>query len=185
MLVTGNRNDKGNVLADLLFFELQPNDSVSLEVSLRHIRKDEMISGMISTGQEITLLNEKKISLSSIMDKGIIVFWIEQGTEPTKHIFGDLPKLKKEFDDWGGYLLFMLYRGSEPVTFDTASVAGLPENTLFCLDVDHQFLKFCFKADYPDLRLPVVIYADDLDRILFSSEGYRIGIGEQILKTIH
>ncbi len=185
MLVTGNRNDKGNVLADLLFFELQPNDSVSLEVSLRHIRKDEMISGMISTGQEITLLNEKKISLSSIMDKGIIVFWIEQGTEPTKHIFGDLPKLKKEFDNWGGYFLFMLHRGSDPVTFDTASIAGLPENTLFCLDVDHQFLKSCFKADYPDLRLPVVIYADNLDRILFSSEGYRIGIGEQILKTIH
>jgi len=184
MLVTGNRNDKGNVLADLFFFELEPDDSVSLEVRLRHIRKDKMISGVINAGQKITLLNEKKISLSSIMDKGIIVIWIEQGTEPTRHIFGDLPKLKKEFDDWGGYLLFMLYRGSDPVTIDTASIEGLPENTLFCMDDDHQFLKSASKTDYAALRLPVVIYADNLGKILFSSEGYRIGIGEQILKTI-
>jgi uncharacterized protein YegP (UPF0339 family) len=35
-----------------------------------------------------------------------------------------------------------------------------------------------------DINYPFIIYADKNGRILFKSEGYRIGIGEQILKAI-
>ncbi|MGD0756089.1 MAG: hypothetical protein ABR927_13630 [Bacteroidales bacterium] len=36
----------------------------------------------------------------------------------------------------------------------------------------------------PDLNLPVVVMSDKDGNVLFISTGYRIGIGEQILKYI-
>ncbi|HUW93776.1 MAG TPA: hypothetical protein VMV74_11480, partial [Bacteroidales bacterium] len=184
MLVTGNRNENGDVLAGLNFFELLPNDSTTIKVILRHEMEGPRIKGKIDISQTVTLLDGGKIQLSSVREKGIVILWIDPGTEPTRHIFRDLPLLKKEFDEWGGYLLFMLYQGSDNDSFNPSEIAGLPQNAFFCRDKGHEFLKSLFPSEYSDLNFPVVIYGDSSGNILFASEGYRIGIGEQILKII-
>ena len=37
----------------------------------------------------------------------------------------------------------------------------------------------------PQGGLPVVLIADTFNRVVFASQGYTIGLGEQLLKTIH
>lgn len=184
MLVTGNRNESGDVLAELDFFELLPDDSTLIQVRLRNEEKEVPVKGKIDADRTITLADGKMAPLLMIKEKGVVILWIDPGTEPTRHIFRDLPLLREEFDEWGGYLLFMLRGGAEGNSFNTADVPGLPQNALFCLDENHEFLKSVWPDDYPGLRYPVVIYADSTGNILFSSQGYRIGIGEQILKKI-
>ena len=34
-------------------------------------------------------------------------------------------------------------------------------------------------------QMPVFIVADTFNRVVFESHGYTIGLGEQLLKTIH
>jgi hypothetical protein len=184
MLVTGNRNESGDVMAELDFFELLPDDSTLIHVRLRNERKEATVKGKIDAGRTITLADGKMAPLLMVKDKGVVILWIDPGTEPTRHIFRDLPLLREEFDEWGGYLLFMLRGGAEKDSFNQADYPGLPQNALFCLDENHEFLKSVWSNDYAGLRFPVVIYADSTGNILFSSQGYQIGIGEQILKTI-
>ncbi len=184
MLVTGNRNESGNVLAELAFFGLLPDDSTLIQVRLRNEEKEAPVKGKIDTGRTITLADGKMAPLLMIKERGVVILWIDPGTEPTRHIFRDLPLLREEFDEWGGYLLFMLRGGAEGDSFNPADYSGLPQNAIFCLDENHEFLKSVWSNDYTGIRFPVVIYADSAGNILFSSQGYRIGIGEQILKKI-
>lgn len=37
----------------------------------------------------------------------------------------------------------------------------------------------------PHNHLPVFVIADTFNRIVFISQGYTIGLGEQLMKTIH
>lgn len=184
MLVTGNRNGSGNVLAELAFFELLPHDTTVIQVRLRNKKEETLVKGKIDSGRTIILADGKMSPLLLLKEKGVIILWIDPGTEPTRHIFRDLPLLREEFDEWGGYLLFMLRGGAESSSFDPSDLAGLPQNSLFCLDENHEFLKSVWSEEYSGFRFPVVIYADSTGNILFSSQGYRIGIGEQLLKSI-
>jgi hypothetical protein len=184
LLVTGNRSENGNVMAELDFFELLPDDTTLIKVRLRDQKEETRVKGKIDTGRTITFVDGKMAPLLLLKEKGVVILWIDPGTEPTRHIFRDLPLLREEFEEWGGYLLFMLRGGAEAGSFDPSDIAGLPQNTLFCLDENHEFLKSVWSNDYSGIRFPFVIYADSTGNILFSSQGYRIGIGEQILKTI-
>jgi len=61
----------------------------------------------------------------------------------------------------------------------------LPDNIFF--GIDNQMAVFKNSVDInplPDVRLPFVVLSDNEGDILFTSTGYRIGIGEQILKHI-
>jgi hypothetical protein len=70
-------------------------------------------------------------------------------------------------------------------SFDPVIIKGLPDKTLFGTDDQMAVLKSSLDIDpLPDTRLPFVVLSDDDGNILFLSAGYRIGIGEQILKHI-
>ena len=69
--------------------------------------------------------------------------------------------------------------------FDPAGVKGMPVNTFFGRDDKLTALKSNLKFNLPsEINLPVVVVADKDGNIVFLSTGYRIGIGEEILKYI-
>jgi hypothetical protein len=111
----------------------------------------------------------------------MVIFWIDPEKEPTKHIFNDLPDLKPEFDRWGGKFVFL----SDAPDFDKVSVKGMPVNTFFGRDDKMTVLKSRLKFNLStEINLPVVVVTDNDGNIVFLSTGYRIGIGEEILKCI-
>jgi hypothetical protein len=69
--------------------------------------------------------------------------------------------------------------------FDSGSIKGLPSSSCFAVDREKTLLKDFVKFDGSrEINLPVVMVTDKNGNILFISMGYRIGIGEQILKYI-
>jgi len=61
----------------------------------------------------------------------------------------------------------------------------LPLNSFFGVDEQMNILKNKIKfTTTPEMNIPVIITADKDGNILFISTGYRIGIGEQILKYL-
>jgi transglutaminase-like putative cysteine protease len=184
MLVTGNRLSDGKILSGLLFFDLKENEHRTLDVKIRKDISEKKILGKIDIGKFKSLI-EGGTSQSCNNDKGFVMIWIEPEKEPTKHIFNDLPILKNELDAWGGKFLFLSETPGDSNSLFPGRSIGLPANTSFGADNQLNLLKNSVKlTDKPEMNMPVVIGADSNGNILFISTGYRIGIGEQILKYV-
>jgi hypothetical protein len=181
MLVTGNRVNDSKILANISFFDLSANEHKTLDVRIRKEIIERKVSGQIDIEKFSDLTGIPTLSQSCRKDNGLVVIWIEPEKEPTKHIFNDLPLLKQELDAWGGKFLFL-----SEATFDGSSLKGLPANSTFAVDNEMNFLKKYVKFNYAvEINPPVVVVSDGQGNIVFSSMGYRIGIGEQILKALN
>ena len=185
MLVTGNRINDSKILLTLSFFELKENEHKAIDIKLRKDVSPAEILGTIDLNIKISLPDKSGITLKSIADKGIVFAWIDPDKEPTKHIFNDLPLLKSELDSWGGYFIFLSNQSEASNNFKLESLKGLPANSLYSVDIDSKILKEITKCDsLSDIHFPYLVLTDKNGNIILKSEGYRIGIGEQILKKI-
>jgi transglutaminase-like putative cysteine protease len=184
MLVTGNRLSDSKILTNLSFFDLAENEHKTIDVKIRKDLSERKILGNIDIKKVSSLYPLSSTSQACSNEKGTVIFWIEPEKEPAKHILNDLPFLKAEFDKWGGKFLFLSVTGSgNDLAQQLVSVKGLPVNTFAGIDENMMVLKNFVRLNQPsDLNLPVTIVADKDGNILFLSTGYRIGIGEQILK---
>jgi hypothetical protein len=185
MLVTGNRLNDSKILSSITFFDLFEGEHKFVEVHLRKDVSENIIHKKIKLENIISLFNDTNVTLERICNKGIVAIWIEPDKEPTKHIFNDLPDLKSELDEWGGYFLFLSGTSEDAGDFNPEDISELPENCLFGVDKNLDQLKNILESSTSaGVNLPYVIQADQNGNILFTSMGYRIGIGEQILKHI-
>jgi len=185
MLVTGNRINDSKILSTLSFFELKENEHKIIDIKLRKDVSPAEILGTIDLNIKISLPDKSGITLKSIADKGIVLAWIDPDKEPTKHIFNDLPLLKSELDSWGGYFIFLSNQPEASNNFKLESIKGLPANSLYSVDIDSKILKEITKSvSLSDIHFPFLVLTDKNGNIILKSEGYRIGIGEQILTKI-
>jgi len=186
MLVTGNRINDGKILSEISFFNLAENEHKTIDVKIRKDVSEKKILGKIDLAKISSFYKSNGTSQLCSNDKGIVIIWIDPDKEPAKHIFHDLPFLKAELDAWGGKFLFLSDTGNgQDQTLKLQSVRGLPANTSFGSDEKLAIFKDCIKLyNSPDINLPVVIVSDRDGNISFISTGYRIGIGEQILKYL-
>jgi transglutaminase-like putative cysteine protease len=185
MLVTGNRINDSRILSEITFFDLAANEHKHLDIKIRKESIEKKILGKIDLKDVIYNFYATKVSLSCVENKGLVIIWIEPDKEPTKHILNDLPLLKQELDNWGGSFLFLTGSDKEATSFNPETIKGLPANTLFGIDNQLAILKKSVKINPPpDIRLPFVVLSDKDGNILFSSAGYSIGMGEQILKNV-
>jgi hypothetical protein len=185
MLTTGNRQEDGNVLAGVSFFVINPGERINLDIMLRHETKDISLEGRKTDLQKVLVSYDgRKTDLQKLSGKGLVFIWIEPGKEPTRHILNDLPQLKNDFDKWGGWFIFLTDPARTDGSFRPGDIAGLPANSVFVADSSLTLLGSVVPGNPSDHPMPVVICCDREGNILFSSEGYRIGTGEQILKNI-
>ena len=184
MVVTGNRLNDSKILANVSFFDLSENEHKTVEIRLRKDTSDVKYLGKIDLNNIVDLFTENKVNPEKKLGNGYVIIWIEPDKEPTKHIFNDLPLLKNELDAWGGYFLFLTTSRDENTGFIEKVKKGLPLNSFFATDDQQNALKKSFGSiSSSEIRLPYVAMTDKNGNILFTSSGYRIGIGEQILKS--
>lgn len=184
MLTIGNRDDNGNVLASVSFFKLNPGEEKTISVRLREIPQGELHAGKINLNVDLMSYTGEKINPGSVAEKGVVFIWIEPGREPTRHLLNDLPRLTGEFETWGGGFIFLTDPARTPDDFNPDRVTGAPANSVFVSDNGLAFMTTALGEGASGRPLPVVLCCNREGEILFTSEGYRIGTGEQILKKI-
>ncbi len=186
MLVTGNRLNDGGVLSNLKFFDLYENEHKAVVIKLRKNFSDFRVHGTVNLENILQLFGKSKSGPDKINEKGTVIIWVDPDKEPAKHIFNDLALLKHELDTWGGDFLFLTDLPQNKAGSNTRSFIGLPVNSYFSSDNQMAAYKdYVNITPEPDMRMPVVLLSDKNGKILFSSTGYKIGIGEQILKHIN
>lgn len=184
MLTTGNRDDNGNVLASVSFFILNQGEKKTVTVRLREIPQTEVAEGRINLDAELETTAGDMINPISLAESGIVFIWVEPGREPTRHLLNDLPRLKGEFDALGVRLIFLTDPAITSGQLSPSDIAGAPAGSLFVADTGLSFMRSALGEGVSERRLPLVLCCNSEGEILFLSEGYRIGTGEQILKKI-
>ena len=70
--------------------------------------------------------------------------------------------------------------------FKASEFPGLPSTVVYGIDTDgiaDQAIR-SMKLN-PRGGLPIFLIADTFNRVVFASQGYTIGLGEQLMKTVH
>jgi hypothetical protein len=181
MLVTGNRLSDGRILSGLSFFDLSEGEHKTVSVKLRKDMSPHRFLGKVDLQNVISLFNQPADAAKRICEKGVVILWIDPEKEPTKHIINDLPHLKKELDAWGGYFLMLTDPSLNWGGFNNEALRTLPSNLLCSTDSKLLNSWFC-SLDPSGVRLPFVVMTDKDGNILYFSSGYKIGMGEQILR---
>lgn len=180
MVVTGNRLSSGKILSNISFFDLSENEHKTLEIVIRKDPAGKKILGLIDLEKLSQNCRLKNLSQSCTRYNGMVIIWMETGNEPSRHIFNDIQKMKTEFDKWGGSFIFLT-----PAEYNHEAQEDLPVNTTFGIDGEMSSLKTLVKFNpHTDIVSPCVIVTDKNGNIVFASTGYRIGIGEEILKYL-
>lgn len=187
-LIIGSRANDGSVTSDIRYFTLNEGETKALDIALPKTEGRIQVRGIVDMNNRITLADGTETSLKSIANgKGIIICFADPDKEPTKHVLQDIPYQQAELNEWGGGILFLVPDDKISKAFDASVFKGLPDQSVWGVDKNRNLLNTAASALQIEFsnNFPLMIYLSDIGGILYSSEGYQIGIPENILKTIN
>ena len=179
LLVTGTRMANGGVLAHIEIFPVEAGKEVVVPLKMREDTENLTVIGSFNS-ENLYKDNESGVkSILSTTRRGyFIIGVIAPNNEPTNHILRDIAQYKDELEQWGRKIVFVFRNQSEADRFDLSEFPPLPSNVVFGVDSEGQIIKEMSGT------LPVVKIADTFNRVVYVSEGYTIGLGENLTKAI-
>lgn len=185
-LVTGTRMASGNVKESHQIFNIVEGQTTTLDLTLRTSKTEISVIGNFDSESKF-VKDAQEVSILSQTGRGYFVLGlISVGQEPTNHTLRDIAKLKDEFDRLGRPFVLLFESEAEAKKFKTSDFGVLPNKTIFGVDKDGAIKKqIVAQMKLQDARqLPIFIIADTFNRVVFVSQGYTIGLGEQLYNTL-
>ncbi|TSA36438.1 MAG: transglutaminase domain-containing protein [Porphyromonadaceae bacterium] len=187
LLVTGNRVPGGKVLSNLTFFKLTAGEKKEMMITLRKSGQATVVIGTLSPVWPVKPMDRNSFDWKQILatDRAIIC-WIEPDKEPSKHVFQDLGTLKKEIDKLDCPFIFLIPENKLPAGFTSDTWKNLPSSSRFVTIPDLSSLAELEKVAGKSLagQFPIVIRINKDGKVTYLSSGYKIGIGEEIIKDL-
>ena len=141
--------------------------------------------------------SEVEKSLLSAVGRGHYALAIlEPGKEPTNHVLRDLAAARPQLEAWGRPIVLLCPTDAAMHRLQVEMAEGryglLPSTIVLGLDKSGAVQKGIEQgmkvgpasASGAPTRYPLVILADTFNRVFFVSEGYTIGLGEQLAGTV-
>ncbi|MDR1338743.1 MAG: transglutaminase domain-containing protein [Prevotellaceae bacterium] len=186
-LMIGSRASDGSVTINNKYFEIKENQSLNLEIKMPEIVSKVQVLGIIDMNTKITLSGGRETTLKDLSDgKGVMLCFADPDREPTKHVLQDLPAQGDELNKWGGGILFLVPDDKLSSAFDHTVFKNLPKNNAWGVDSRRTLLNetvSTLKLDFND-NFPLTLLLTNSGGIIYYSSGYKIGIGEDIVKCL-
>jgi hypothetical protein len=182
MLTTGTRLANGSVLASNRIFEIVKGQTTTLPLEIRQNTNEVTVIGSFNSESLVTK-DGKEVSLLSQTGRGYYVVGIlGVGQEPTNHALHDIEKMKEAFETWGRPVVLLFESEADAAKFNHDEFPGLPSTVQFALDKDGSVRKQIAREMklMNEKQMPMFIIADTFNRVVFVSQGYTIGLGEQM-----
>jgi len=180
-LITGNRREDGSVLSSITYFSIKNRQTTKITVQMR--QDFEPLKPI--TNIKLNDFFVEKINLRHDSSFVVLVL-LDPEKEPSKHILSDLGMYFEHFSKLDGEFIFIVApeKTSQIKVLDSYQ---LPTKHTIVTDGGNNIYKSLAAklASSEEILLPVVILSNGVGDIYLFSEGYKIGIGEQLLKTIH
>ena len=211
LLVSGNRLSSGTVPVSMAFVDVVAGKETVCDLVLRASENEVPVIGSFDAetkfkpvelakseyGDVIAEEAKPETSLLSAVGRGHYALAIlEPGKEPTNHVLRDLAVASGKLEAWGRPIVLLCSDEKAMHRLQVEMSEGrygiLPSTIVLGLDADGAVKKGIEKGmkvgpestSGAPSRLPLVILADSFNRVFFLSEGYTIGLGEQLAATV-
>ena len=190
MLVTGTRLASGTVLAKTVSFTIQPGKTTLVDLVMRESKDEVQVIGSFNSESRFTEWSGERAgneqSLLQACGRGYFVVGIlGVNQEPTNHALRDLEALNRELEGWGRKLVLLFSDEVSAQKYSPGTFPNLPSTILYGIDTENMADQITEAMNLPQKgRLPIFIIADTFNRVVFFSQGYNIGLGEQLMKTV-
>ena len=176
VLVSGNRLSDGSVPVTMRQFSVREGETTTLD--LRITIPEDRLSVIGSFDAETRYCMEpdaEPVSVLSTTGRGFYVIgFLTPRQEPSVHAINDLIAAKSGLEAWGRPIL--LQTTAEGLGWLKEYSASLPSNIHLGIIPDGLDLK--------GRRMPYFLLADTFNRVFFTTEGYTIGLGDQLVTAI-
>ena len=200
-LTTGNRQDDGSVLVRQAYFDLKANERRVAPLVMRQSRPASAALGKIDLDVALPSIHPsipltrpgnaweegRPHNLNNLSnDRGLILAWLGDGDEPTRHAMADLEQLREPIEKWGGGLAMLVRDLPKGEAKHLDKIRDMAQQAQLLLDSNGQLLS----QTLDDIKrrhtgqFPVIIGVSKTGEVIYYSEGYRIGVGEQVLRAI-
>ena len=179
--------------SNITFFNVKPEATTDIELVMRESKEQVQVIGNFDSESLYRPLGDEEIqstsqSILQTCGRGYFVVGVlGVGQEPTNHALRDIAALGSEFEKWGRKIVLLFPSEEQYKKFHPAEFQGLPSTIAYGVDIDNRIQNQIAKSmnlSNSDI-LPMFIIADTFNRVVFVSQGYTIGLGEQLMKTIH
>ncbi len=185
LMVSGTRLAKGGVLSHLEFFTIEHGKTTRVPLVMRESEDEiQVIGNFNSEDKYLKVPGLEESSVLATTGRGYFAIMVMGvGQEPSNHALMDLAAVKDEFEKWGRKMIVLFTSEEQYKNFRQGDFPELPSNISFGIDINGTIQKEI--AGNMKLAnsstLPMVIIADTFNRVVFVSQGYTIGLGEQML----
>ena len=189
LMVTGTRLASGGVLAEMEFFQMEAGKTTTLDLVMRESKDDVQVIGSFNSESLYKPLDSDDMkSILNTTGRGYyIVAVLGVNQEPTNHALRDIAAKASDFEEWGRGMVLLFPSEEEYAKFRSQDFPGLPKTITLGIDKDGSIQKQIAKEmKLPNSTiLPMFIIGDTFNRVVFVSQGYTIGLGEQMMQVIH
>ncbi len=184
MLTSGTRLADGSVLVHVEIAPVIAGDTTTLSLIMPGNQDELRIIGNFNSenSYDDTLLGVKSL-LSSTGRGYYILGLIAPNNEPTNHTLRDIAMVKDQFESLNVPIVLLFKDKDELKRFNVNDFPALPAGTHLGTDIEGLIwseLSQAMRLDSP--TLPIFVIADTFNHIVFISQGYTIGLGEQLYK---
>lgn len=194
VLVTGTRLASGAVLSNAASFNVLPRKATTIDLVMRESKDEVQVIGNFNSESLFTPLVEGasaqtasgRQSILQACGRGYFVVGVlGANQEPTNHALRDIAALKSDLEKWGRKLVLLFPTEEQAAKYRAEDFPGLPDTIIYGVDTEGigQQIVENMKLRHKNM-LPVFIIADTFNRVVFVSQGYTIGLGEQLMKTV-
>ena len=185
-MMTGTRMADGGVLANLTFFTVEEGKECLIEYVQRESCEDLQVIGDFNSENIFYDTTEgRERSLLSATGRGYyIIAVIAPGSEPTNHFLRDVMPYKEEFEKWGQKMV-LIFRDKDEAGRFVNDFPNLPSTVVWGTDVnDKIYNEIVANMKLKNPNRPLILVADTFNRVVYVSQGYSIGLGEQLVKVL-
>ena len=174
LLASGNRLSDGSVPVSMCFFAIEEGKETVQELRIGELDGALPVIGQFDAETRVSI-EGKEVSILSQTGRGYYVLaLLDPGKEPTNHALRDLAAAREQLESWGRPIVLLC---SSPEALSQllkeekeGRYGKLPATVLFGVAPEGML----------DGARPVVLIADSFNRVFFRSEGYTIGLGNQL-----
>lgn len=182
MLTTGTRLASGSVLAATRIFKIEKGKTTTLPLDIRQDANDVSVIGQFNS-ESIISKDGKDVSILSQTGRGYYILAVlGVGQEPTNHALHDIEKERAAFESWGRPVVLLFESEADAKKFQKDEFGSLPSTVQYAIDKNGAIREQIAREMklQSKTQMPMFIIADTFNRVVFSSQGYTIGLGEQM-----
>lgn len=185
ILVTGNRKSDGAVSASILSFAIEAGATTKVEMKVRDAVEKREVLGKINADLHFVVEHSGKTEKIQLPVKGYTVLALTGvNQEPSNHFIRDMSNMKADFEAKGIPMYFLFANEASLQKFARHDFKPLPENMLLGYDLQGRVGKML--AERLQLKnadnLPLIVMVNQQGEVVFISQGYRVGLGTQIIR---